>query len=152
MTPKNLYAARHALVSAKLNHSTAIETERIMRAKCEMAIIQAAGGEKALGANEAERKRVLTVKLDESETYQHVMQQLRRAENDLLYAEMELDHLLDERRAEEWAIRARLADALQGRDTNPAQPEEAAFDYAGDTAIGRVAAHPAYAVDEDLPF
>lgn len=70
-----------------------------------------------------------------------------------------IDGLEAERRALEWEIRGRLADALAGKRENHAPVEEAAFDesplYQADKQLESmaVASAPGYSsTDDDLPF
>ncbi len=64
------------------------------------------------GKNAEERERNLTIALAADEDYQRVLKSLRGAEAVLDKTESDLETERDQRRANEWQIRAKLADGL----------------------------------------
>ena len=98
------------------------------RAKAEARIVAAAGDEKALGANEAARKRAIEIGLESDAEYQGTIAALRALEETETRLGTELENALERRRAEEWAIRERTAVALERfaatRPQRDSQPEE----------------------------
>lgn len=69
---------------------------------------------RAGGSNAEARARSLTVALETDAAYRTARTNLRVAEAELNRIEALLESAIDERRAAEWQIRARLADALLG--------------------------------------
>lgn len=101
-------------------------------------ILDAAGGPKALGSNETERKIAIEDRLGLDAEYLKARADVRglEAERDKFVAD--LDAATDERRHDEWLIRLRLIDALEGAavhqdDGRPG--EDVAFDATADEAL-----------------
>lgn len=101
------------------------------RAEAEVRAIEGAG-EKGYGKNDAERNRYLILALKADEHYQDEIDALSVCETEANAASVALESACDERREREWAIRARLADALLGAS----QDEQA---EAADTALDDIA-------------
>ncbi len=85
------------------------------RAQAETRVITQAGDEKALGSNAEARARALTLALYADDAYLATLSEIRAVEREIADLESELEGLYDQRRASEWAIRARLVDALLGQ-------------------------------------
>lgn len=146
----HLAAARATLRAAKDRHELA-------RAEAEQAAIDGGCG----GKNAEERTRNLTLVLAKDEAYQHALARLRAAEAEVDRLDALLEGARDARRAEEWQIRARLADALLDV---PAEPDSNEHDTVmgrlGDLTMDEVLTRqrptqPAYASsadDVELPF
>jgi hypothetical protein len=98
-----LAAARDQLRHAKDIHE-------MVRAETEQHTIDQAGG--SIGKNEAERTRALVLALNRDPRYRGALTQIRICEAEVDRLEALLEGARDARRVEEWAIRARLADAL----------------------------------------
>jgi hypothetical protein len=116
----------------------------LVKAQGESRAIEAAGGEKQLGANAEARERALLIALAADEDYQRLTNVLRALERGATQLEAELEGERDIRREIEWGIRARLAAALDGRGIHPEnghgeiaddQPE-ADFEAAADAEAG----------------
>lgn len=94
------------------------------------------------GKNAEERARSLTLALMNDASYQGAHARLRATEAELDRVEALLESARDERRASEWQIRMRLADALfranvQSDDAEPAG--DSAFDNTYDDQAARYA-------------
>lgn len=100
----NLY---HDLANAKDLLRQAKDYYETARAVVEMSVL-------TLGKNAEDRKRELTVATAQDVTYQQALAELRRAEYAVDTAQALIDQTEAERREHEWAIRARLAEALSG--------------------------------------
>jgi len=86
---------------------------------------------RAVGKNAEERARSLTLALMNDASYQAARTRLRSAESETERVEALLESARDERRASEWQIRMRLADALFRGGVQSDEPEPAtdsAFD------------------------
>ena len=117
-----LATLRIDLANAKDDLRQAKDHYDTMRAICEMQVA-------TTGKTEADRKRELTVAMAQDDRHRAALHELRTAELTIDRIQAEIDAAEDERRADEWSIRARLADALAGRT------EDAAFDYASDRRV-----------------
>lgn len=73
---------------------------------------RAIGAGQAIGKNEKERERALLLAISKDEQYLIGLAAYRQAEAEVDRLEALLEGARDARRAEEWQIRARLADAL----------------------------------------
>lgn len=102
---------RQRLADCRTTLRTVRDAHEETRAACEQAAIEDG---RASGKNAEERARSLTLALTHDPTYQASLCQLRRAEAEQERVEALLEAAIDERRASEWQIRARLADALLG--------------------------------------
>ena len=127
---------RRELVTSGQACRAAAERLVVAKALAEQRAIDAAGGAKGLGANEDERKRALVLALAADPGYQAAAAAVRQCESHVARVEAELEILRDRRRAEEWAIRQRLADALLGVPSDgPAGDDRAAWDDAMDERL-----------------
>lgn len=107
---------------------------------------------KAGGKNAEERARGLTLALMKDASYQAARAKLRAAEAECERVEALLESARDERRASEWQIRMRLADALF-RGGIQSDESEPAGDGAFDDTIDHLYAHDAPYDDEiEVPF
>lgn len=97
-----------ALMRDQLRHAKDILT--LTQAEAEQRAIDAAGGQ--IGKNEGERGRALTLALMRDSHYRGALTAMRCHEAEVDRLEALLEGAKDARRIEEWAIRARLADAL----------------------------------------
>lgn len=82
------------------------------RIRIEQEALDQAGGPKSFGANEDDRQRRLALVLANDETYRDHLRRVRFLEAKLDALQADLADYNDERRADEWRIRARLAEAL----------------------------------------
>lgn len=99
----------HELAAAKAKLREAKDHEQTVRAICEHTT-------PTTGKNADDRKRDLTIALSQSGVYAQALRQLRQAEQAVDTAQANVEHADAERRDREWAIRARLAEALAGRN------------------------------------
>jgi len=86
---------------------------------------------RSLGKNDTERRHAFTVLLAEAPEYQRVKQEVWQLRERLSEFDVRLEELKALRRAEEWAIRARLADALAaiaGRNVSDTTVDDVAMD------------------------
>ena len=97
-----------ASVRDQLRHAK--DTLTLTQAEAEQRAIDLAGG--AIGKNEAERTRALTLALARDSAYRGALTAVRVYEAEVDRLEALLEGAKDARRVDEWAIRARLADAL----------------------------------------
>ena len=97
-----------ATVRDQLRHAK--DTLSLAQAEAEQHAIDLAGG--SIGKNEAERARALTLALSRDSNYRAALTAVRCHEAELDRLEALLEGAKDARRIDEWAIRARLADAL----------------------------------------
>lgn len=109
----------HELAEAKIELRQAKDHFETVRAIVEMSVT-------TTGKNAEDRKRELTVAVAKDDAYQAALGNLRGCEADLDRAQANIDAAEAERRDREWAIRARLAEALGG------QREDAAFEVVTD--------------------
>ena len=152
--PRPISSVRRDLVAARIALRNASDELASARAAAEQRAIDAAVAtaragangkkevdpEKALGANERARERALTLALADDRDYQAVRLRVRGLEEAVDLLEAELEDARDVRREREWEIRARLAEALDGRgvqsDHAEASPEDdVAFDDAAEEAV-----------------
>lgn len=96
----------HDLASAKDDLRHAKDHEQTMRAIAE-------SGVATTGKNADDRKRELTIGLNQNMLYRKALNDLRRAELAVDEAQAAIDQAETERRDREWAIRARLTAALE---------------------------------------
>lgn len=151
---QQIASLRRGVVTRRIDLRSANDREVIARAEAEARAIEAAGGTKALGANADERERALILALAQDSVYQSVFSLARQIQADAERVEAELEAAEDERRAGEWAIRARLADALDHRgiqsDTASGE-DDGAFDDSLDQRI--IDRSTGEVIDpEDVPF
>lgn len=107
--------ARQRLVEARDRLRRVTDDEEWARAQAEVrAIAQAGGDAKALGGNEAERKRALVIALAADPEYQRVLQRLRDAQRHVEETQALVDTDHDRMRAQEITSRDKLADAITG--------------------------------------
>lgn len=150
----HFHELRQRLVTVRAELRTAKDLHEQALAQAEQAAIDSG---QAGGKNAEERARSLTLALMKDASYQAARARLREAENEVERVEALLESARDERRASEWHIRAKLADALfrvevQSDDTDPAG--DGAFDDIVDDIY--LAQAPAYVPEEEeipeLPF
>lgn len=96
----------HELAEAKIELRQAKDHFETVRAIVEMSVV-------TLGKNAEDRKRELTVAVAHNDAYQAALSNLRGCEADLDRAQANIDAAEAERRDREWAIRAKLAEALE---------------------------------------
>ena len=113
---QQLADARDELRRAKDHYET-------IRAIVEMGVM-------TTGKNAEDRKRELTVALSRDATHEGALELLRTAERHVDRVQAAIDVAEDERREREWAIRARLADAL-----GDAGHEDQAFEITSDRRL-----------------
>jgi hypothetical protein len=169
--PQNLW---EMLADARAEKRTALDTYSFVKAEAEQRAIDAAGGEKALGANADSRERALTLALARDRTHQEALGQLRYWERTVERLEASVQAYEDDRRSQERQVRAELVDALRtngipldGRSEHA--PASAVLRHTSDRALtnrargawqdsGSVSTHTAKPVavgdagDDDLPF
>lgn len=104
---------RMALVEAEAALRRAQDVERAQRLVSEDGVIAAAGGVKALGSNEDERKRALGLALLRDGVYRQTLDDLRQAELERDRAAAALESAKDARRERELLARERIAVALE---------------------------------------
>lgn len=97
-----------ATVRDQLRHAK--DTLTLSQAEAEQRAIDLAGG--SIGKNETERARHLTLALSRDPSYRGALTAVRCYEAEVERLEALLESAKDARRVDEWAIRARLADAL----------------------------------------
>lgn len=102
---------RQRLADCRTTLRTAKDYLELAKAEAEQSAIDEG---RAGGKNAEERTRSLVIALETDDTYQDARRRLRLAEANLDQVEAHLEAALDERRASEWQIRARLADGLLG--------------------------------------
>jgi hypothetical protein len=135
---------RKRLASTQMAARNAREDLAIERAQAEAEAIEAAGGDKALGANAEARERALTIALSLHQVYQSRLMAARALDEAAASIEAELEGEKDLRRQEEWAVRARLAAALDGRGVQSERGEnelgdDDGFEQAADAQLADVA-------------
>lgn len=132
---------RKRLATAQIGARNEREDLRVLQARAESRAIEAAGGEKALGSNAESRERALTIALADDAEYQRMLNMARELERLAANLEAELEGEKDLRREQEWAIRLRLAAALDGwgiqSDGEPSEPE-GEFEWAADALAADV--------------
>lgn len=122
--PADLPSLRMCVAEATIDLNHAREVERLCRATTEQNVIEAAGGEKNIGANEEARKRALTIALHSDKAYIIAFNRLRAAESTLLRITSQLEAARDNRRSVELSARLALVAAL-GHDV---QTDDGQFD------------------------
>jgi hypothetical protein len=132
---------RKRLAAAQIGARNEREDLRVIQARAETRAIEAAGGEKQLGANAESRERALLIALADDAEYQGLLNMTRELERLAADLEAELEGERDIRREQEWAIRLRLAAALDGRgiqsDADAAEiADEDPFAEAADAEAG----------------
>lgn len=126
-------------------HDLAYEKNELRRAKDHEAIIRAIVESQTLttGKTADDRKRELALALANHDGYRKALDELRKAEHAVDEAQAAIDAAEAERRDREWAIRARLAEAL-GRfnlDNEDQIPDWLQDRRAQHRAVGLVQAH-----------
>lgn len=92
---------------------SAVDGERAARLLAEREVIEAVGGAKGLGSNEAERERALGLALLAHPFYQQTLAALREAQRERDRAVAALESARDARRERELVVRERIAAALE---------------------------------------
>jgi len=103
----------------------------------EDAIIADVGGEKGLGPNAEARTRTLAAGLAKEVEYQAGLATVQALQDEIEEGACALENAVDERRDREWAIRERLAAALDGRGIMPRDIEDP-VDEVMDEEIGEM--------------
>ena len=122
MTPKDrafeivdqIYESRLTLAQAALSLASFERTLALARAMAEAAIIEAAGGSKNLGSNEADRSRALTISIEGDEGYAKALAGRNAAELTKLTVQANLESLQNE-------LKVILAFARESQPTAEAQ-------------------------------
>lgn len=117
----------HDLANAKDLLRQAKDHYETTRAVVEMGVM-------TLGKTVEDRKRELIVAVSQDVTYQGALADLRAAEYAVDTAQAVIDQLEAERREREWAIRARLTEALSTRGVD--SEDDAYADAAWESAAG----------------
>ena len=99
----------HVLAHRKADLREAKDHEQTVRAICEHTT-------ETHGKTVEDRKRELSIALSQSSVYGSALRQLREAEQAVDMAQADVEQEEAERREREWQIRARLAEALGGRN------------------------------------
>ncbi len=113
MSTHHFLTLRQRLTDCRISLRATKDAYELAKAEAEQ---QAIDDGKAGGSNEAARQRSLTIAIEVDQNYRTARTFLRRAEAELERVEGLLESARDERRASEWQIRAKLADALLGTD------------------------------------
>lgn len=108
----NLSDLRLELAQAKADLREARDDLTVVQAAIERQVIDEAGGSRALGANERDRERALTLALNDQASYTRALAALRDRESEIERLEAEIQNAEDERRRHEYAVRAQVAEAL----------------------------------------
>lgn len=152
-----MHELRLQLASARATLRAAKDDHELARAQAEQRAIDAGCN----GKNADERARNLTLALAEDDLYQRALARLRAAEAEVERLDALLESTRDARRAEEWHIRARLADGLfrAGVQSDSADAAgESAFDDTLDHVTGERLELPrcrwvqGQTAEEDLPW
>lgn len=101
--------------------ASATENLVIAKARAEQAVIEAAGGEKALGSNEDARKRALIIALadaPQAAEYRELQGTVRRCERAVAEKRIGLENDLDQQTARRYIIRAAEIEANRNGDRN----------------------------------
>ena len=130
-----LKTLRLDLARAKARLRTATAYLKDTQAFSEQAVIDAAGGPKALGANAEDRQRALTIALATDVTYQDALKTVHELEYQVDGIEALIADAVDERRRQEMTVRDKLADALMW---NVGADLPSATDDAFDDALAQV--------------
>jgi hypothetical protein len=151
-TSDQMAEVRQILTSLKLALKEQLANLPVVKASAEKRVIDAAGGdEKALGSNEAARNRAFTIALNDDVDYQATLGNIRAIEAEIASHEDALEALRDKRRDEEWAIRNRLAAALDGRQITSDEPRlDSEFDDAATDAAVVAITDPLMQHPDDL--
>lgn len=131
--PEDLPRLRMCVAEATIDVNRARDNERLVKAVTEQQIIEAAGGEKNLGANAEARERALTIALNNTSIYIQAISRLRAAETTVLRVTSQLEIARDRRRERELSVRIALVQAL-GHDvqTDDGQLDSDYFDAAAE--------------------
>lgn len=142
MNENAMRALRSRLAEIAIDLRTRKDQLTAAQLAAEQAAIDQAGGTKALGTNEEERKRRLAIAVAAHPATSDILTYLRRLEADRDRLEAELASETDERRAHEWSIRERLVDLLANTLSTHPEPratheQMALDDEMTDTSIGQ---------------
>lgn len=111
-----LFVHKAEASEADANLARLREELALCKARTESAIIEAAGGDKALGSNEDARKRAMLIALDESplaRKYRYLLGCVRDAERDALEARLVMEEETELQAARRYMIRAAEAEAAR---------------------------------------
>lgn len=124
---QQLATARDSLTYWRKSLRDAENALPVERARAELRAIEEG---RANGSNDTDRKRALLLALEDDTDYQHALSFTRRAQREVDELSTQITILEDQRRAAEWEIRSRLADAMLAAQSTPIQltnPERAAL-------------------------
>ncbi len=116
-----VWEGRFELQQLEQQLTSARENLVIAKARAEQAIIEAAGGEKALGSNEDARKRALIIALadaPQAAEYREMQGTVRRCEQAVAEKRIGLENDLDQQTARRYIIRAAEIEASRNGDRN----------------------------------
>lgn len=135
---------RRELAAAQLERDQLADYAKRRRPVLEAQILDAAGGAKALGSNEATQTRALAAALAQLPEWSEIQAKLQRAEQALADATAAHEAATDARRAHEWAVREalvhlahELADRRRDGEPTPALVDAVVTDTAEDLAARR---------------
>lgn len=127
-------ALEREIAAVRSHHRDAQRALEVGKAQAEQRAIVAAGGVKALGSNEDERRRALTLALADDAAYQELIERHADIQHRLERFEADLRGVEAQRRESEWATRQQLIGALMGQRIPSDQ-----LDRGGDGAFDDVA-------------
>lgn len=133
----HFHELRQSLVDARAQFRTAKDAEKV-------ALAEATQRANVAGRNAEERSVNLTIALQQDQEYLTALGRLRRWEYEVEKVEALLESACDDRRASEWQIRGKLADALLSAhvQTDHSDPTgEGAFDDVVDEQATRYASN-----------
>ena len=116
-----VWEGRFELQELERQLASATENLVIAKARAEQAVIEAAGGEKALGSNEDARKRALIIALadaPQAAEYRELQGTVRRCERAVAEKRIGLENDLDQQTARRYIIRAAEIEANRNGDRN----------------------------------
>lgn len=122
----NLLDLRLQVAAAQVDVRGAKDAYELAKAEAEQRAVDAG----VSGKNEAERTRAFTLALSRDRAFQQALRAYRTAEAQADQAEAYLEAARDDRRNQEWFIRARLVDALMGTGITSDTPG-----YTGDSVF-----------------
>jgi hypothetical protein len=116
-----VWEGRFELQQLEQQLASATENLVIAKARAEQAIIEAAGGEKALGSNEDARKRAMIIALadaPQATEYRELQGTVRRCEQAVAEKRIALENDLDQQTARRYIIRAAEVAGSRNGDGN----------------------------------
>lgn len=116
-----VWEGRFELQQLERQLTSAQENLILAKARAEQAIIEAAGGDKALGSNEDARKRAMVIALadaPQAAEYRELQGTVRRCEQAVAEKRIALENDLDQQTARRYIIRAAEIEASRNGDRN----------------------------------